>query len=129
MKVIIAEAMDEANHSVVSEFVFLRVSDSWKNQLLLFLFSYVFYVSRLMGNLFIVLTLTSDPHLQSPMYSLLANLSIIDLVFCSSTVPKMIYDLFRKNKIISFWGCVAQIFFIHSAGGTEIVLLIAMAFD
>ncbi|XP_012598339.3 olfactory receptor 4F6 [Microcebus murinus] len=121
--------MDEANHSVVSEFVFLGLSTSWEIQLLLFLFSSVFYVASLMGNLLIVLTVTSDPHLQSPMYFLLANLSIIDLIFCSSTAPKMIYDLFKKHKTISFGGCVVQIFFIHAVGGTEMVLLIAMAFD
>nr|XP_012598339.2 olfactory receptor 4F6 [Microcebus murinus] len=121
--------MDEANHSVVSEFVFLGLSTSWEIQLLLFLFSSVFYVASLMGNLLIVLTVTSDPHLQSPMYFLLANLSIIDLIFCSSTAPKMIYDLFKKHKTISFGSCVVQIFFIHAVGGTEMVLLIAMAFD
>ncbi|KAM7156716.1 olfactory receptor 4F6 isoform 1-T1 [Molossus nigricans] len=121
--------MDEANDSVVSEFVFLGLSSSWGIQLLLFLFSSVFYVASLMGNILIVLTVTSNPHLQSPMYFLLANLSIIDLIFCSSTAPKMIYDLLRKRKTISFQGCVAQIFFIHAVGGTEMVLLIAMAFD
>ena len=42
---------------------------------------------------------------------------------------KMICDLFRKQKVISFWGCIAQIFFSHAVGGTEMVLLIAMAFD
>ncbi|MBZ3885208.1 Olfactory receptor 4F21 [Sciurus carolinensis] len=41
----------------------------------------------------------------------------------------MIYDLFRKRKIISFGGCVTQIFFIHVIGGVEMVLLMAMAFD
>ncbi|XP_016055124.1 PREDICTED: olfactory receptor 4F6-like [Miniopterus natalensis] len=121
--------MDEANHSVVSEFVFLGLSSSWEIQLLLFLFSSVFYAASLTGNLLIVLTVTSDPHLQSPMYFLLANLSILDLIFCSSTAPKMIYDLLRKCKTISFGGCVTQIFFIHAVGGTEMVLLIAMAFD
>ncbi|VTJ70098.1 Hypothetical predicted protein [Marmota monax] len=121
--------MDEANHSVVSEFVFLGLSNSWATQIFLFFFSCVFYVATLMGNLLIVLAVTSDPHLQSPMYFLLANLSIIDLIFCSSTAPKMIYDIFRKHKTISFGGCVVQIFFIHAVGGTEMVLLIAMAFD
>ncbi|XP_006730689.1 olfactory receptor 4F6-like [Mirounga leonina] len=121
--------MDEGNHSAVLEFVFLGLSTSPDIQLLLFLFSCVFYVASLMGNLLIVLTVTSDPHLQSPMYFLLANLSIIDLIFCSSTAPKMIYDLLRECKTISFGGCVAQIFFIHAVGGTEMVLLIAMAFD
>ncbi|XP_008591256.1 PREDICTED: olfactory receptor 4F6 [Galeopterus variegatus] len=121
--------MDGANQSGVSEFVFLGLSNSWEIQLLLCLFSSVFYVASLVGNLLIVLTVASDPRLQSPMYFLLANLSIIDLIFCSSTAPKMIYDLFRKHKTISFGGCVVQIFFIHAVGGTEVVLLIAMAFD
>ncbi|XP_062947132.1 olfactory receptor 4F21-like [Cynocephalus volans] len=117
------------NHSVVSEFVFLGLTNSWEIQLLLFVFSSMFYVASMMGNSFIMLTVTSDPHLHSPLYFLLANLSFIDLGVSSVTSPKMIYDLFRKHKVISFGGCIAQIFFIHVIGGVEMVLLIAMAFD
>ncbi|XP_076785569.1 olfactory receptor 4F6-like [Arvicanthis niloticus] len=121
--------MGRTNLSLVSEFVFLGLSNSWTIQLSLFLFSCVFYVASLLGNFLIVLTVTSDPQLQSPMYFLLANLSIIDLICSSFTAPKMIYDLLRKHKTISFGGCITQIFFIHAVGGTEMVLLIAMAFD
>nr|XP_003423152.2 olfactory receptor 4F15-like [Loxodonta africana] len=121
--------MKGANYSIVSEFVFLGLSNSWQIQLLLFWFSSLFYVSSMMGNLLIVVTVTTDSYLHSPMYFLLANLSIIDLIFCSIAAPKMICDLFRKRKVISFGGCIAQIFFNHAVGGTEMVLLIAMAFD
>ncbi|XP_003803834.1 olfactory receptor 4F3/4F16/4F29-like [Otolemur garnettii] len=121
--------MDGANHSVVSEFVFLGLTNSWETQLLLFLFCSVFYVASMTGNSLIVFTVISDPRLHSPMYFLLANLSFIDLGVCSVTSPKMIYDLFRKHKAISFGGCIAQMFFIHVIGGVEMVLLIAMAFD
>ncbi|XP_003418668.2 olfactory receptor 4F3/4F16/4F29-like [Loxodonta africana] len=121
--------MDGANHPVVSEFVFLGLSNSWEIQLVLFVFSSMFYVASMMGNSLIVLTVTSDPHLHSPMYFLLANLSFIDLGVSSVTSPKMIYDVFRKRKVISFGGCIVQIFFIHVIGGVEMVLLIAMAFD
>ncbi|XP_045865390.1 olfactory receptor 4F3/4F16/4F29-like [Meles meles] len=121
--------MDRMNHSVVSEFVFLGLTNSWEIQLLLFVFSSTFYVASMMGNSLIMLTVTCDPHLHSPMYFLLANLSFIDLGVSSVTSPKMIYDLFRKHKVISFGGCIAQIFFIHVIGGVEMVLLIAMAFD
>ncbi|XP_078303828.1 olfactory receptor 4F3/4F16/4F29-like [Panthera onca] len=121
--------MDGVNRSVVSEFVFLGLTDSWEIQLLLLVFSSTFYVASVMGNSLIMLTVTSDPHLHSPMYFLLANLSFIDLGVSSVTSPKMIYDLFRKCKVISFGGCIAQIFFIHVIGGVEMVLLIAMAFD
>ncbi|XP_011353150.1 olfactory receptor 4F3/4F16/4F29-like [Pteropus vampyrus] len=121
--------MDGANHSAVSEFVFLGLTDSWEIQLLLFVFSSTLYVASMMGNSLIMLTVTSDSHLHSPMYFLLANLSFIDLGISSVTSPKMIYDLFKKHKVISFSGCITQIFFIHVIGGVEMVLLIAMAFD
>ncbi|XP_039699739.1 olfactory receptor 4F3/4F16/4F29-like [Pteropus medius] len=117
------------NHSAVSEFVFLGLTDSWEIQLLLFVFSSTLYVASMMGNSLIMLTVTSDPHLHSPMYFLLASLSFVDLGVSSVTSPKMIYDLLRKHKVISFSGCITQIFFIHVIGGVEMVLLIAMAFD
>ncbi|XP_003791719.1 olfactory receptor 4F15 [Otolemur garnettii] len=121
--------MDGTNHSVVSEFVFLGLTDSWVIQLLLFAFSSLFYFASMMGNLVIVLTVTMEAHLHSPMYFLLASLSVIDMIFCSITAPKMICDIFKRHKAISFWGCITQIFFSHAVGGTEMVLLIAMAFD
>ncbi|XP_010604541.1 olfactory receptor 4F3/4F16/4F29-like [Fukomys damarensis] len=121
--------MDGVNHSVVSEFVFLGLTNSWAIQLLLFVVASMFYVASMMGNSLIVFTVASDPHLHSPMYFLLANLSFIDLGVSSVICPKMIYDLFKKHKHISFRGCVTQIFFIHVIGAVEMVLLIAMAFD
>ncbi|XP_008826066.1 olfactory receptor 4F3/4F16/4F29-like [Nannospalax galili] len=121
--------MERFNHSVVSEFVLLGLTNSWHIQLLLFVFSSMFYVASITGNTLIVFTVASDSNLHSPMYFLLANLSFIDLGVSSVSSPKMIYDLFRKHKVISFGGCVTQIFFVHAFGGVEMVLLIAMACD
>nr|XP_042132981.1 olfactory receptor 4F15-like [Peromyscus maniculatus bairdii] len=129
MLVLTSEAMHGMNRSVVSEFVFLGITNIWEIQFLLFVFTLFFYFASMMGNLVIVLTVTLDAHLNSPLYFLLANLSVIDMVFCSITAPKMICDIFKKHKTISFWGCITQIFFSHAVGGTEMVLLIAMAFD
>ena len=116
------------NHSVVSEFVFPGLANSWEIQLL-FVFSSVFYVASMLGNSLILLTVMMNPHLHSPMYFLLANLSLIDLGVSSVISPKMIYDLFRNRKVISFGGCVTQIVFLHIIGGVEMVLLVTMAFD
>uniref|UniRef100_A0A8C3YD05 Olfactory receptor n=1 Tax=Catagonus wagneri TaxID=51154 RepID=A0A8C3YD05_9CETA len=121
--------MEGANHSMVSEFVFLGLTNSWEIQLFLFVFSSILYMASMMGNALIMLTVTSDPHLHSPMYFLLANLSFLDLGASSVASPKMLYDLFRKHKVISFNGCITQIFFIHFIGGVEVVVLLAMAFD
>ncbi|XP_021518083.1 olfactory receptor 4F3/4F16/4F29-like [Meriones unguiculatus] len=121
--------MERVNYSLSSEFVFLGLTNSWDIQLLLFLFSSMLYVASMMGNCLIIFTVSYDPHLHSPMYFLLSNLSFIDVGISSAISPKMIYDLFKKHKVISFRGCVLQIFFIHAIGGVEMVLLIAMAFD
>ncbi|XP_051039682.1 olfactory receptor 4F3/4F16/4F29-like [Phodopus roborovskii] len=120
--------MDGGNHTMVSEFVLLGLTNSQGVQILLFLFFTVFYVASMMGNL-VVLTIISDHHLHSPMYFLLANLSFIDTGVSSIATPKMISDLFRKCRVISLNGCITQMFFIHAVGGTEMVLLIVMAYD
>ncbi|XP_044518289.1 olfactory receptor 4F17-like [Gracilinanus agilis] len=122
-------SMNGANATVVTEFVLLGLSTSWGMKTLLFLFFFSFYVGIVLGNLFIVFTVVCDPHLHSPMYFLLANLSLIDLGLSSTTAPRMITDVFREQKVISFTGCMIQMFFVHVMGGTEMVLLIAMAYD
>ncbi|XP_004648685.1 olfactory receptor 4F3/4F16/4F29-like [Octodon degus] len=121
--------MDGRNHSVLSEFLLLGLTSSWRIQILLFLFFTIFYVASMLGNLLIVLTIIADHHLHTPMYFLLANLSFIDTGVSSIATPKMMYDLFRKYKVISLKGCITQMFFIHTIGGTEMVLLIVMAYD
>ncbi|XP_003901501.1 olfactory receptor 4F15-like [Papio anubis] len=121
--------MEGGNYSVVSEIVLVGLTSSLEMQIVLFLVFSMFYVAGILGNLFIVLTVISDSHLHSPMYFLLANLSFIDMWISSITVPKMISDLFKERKVISFQGCIAQMFFIHVIGGTEMVLLVFMALD
>ncbi|XP_011819191.1 PREDICTED: putative olfactory receptor GPCRLTM7 [Colobus angolensis palliatus] len=121
--------MEGGNYSVVSEIVLVGLTSSLEMQIVLCLVFSVFYVAGILGNLLIVLTVISDSHLHSPMYFLLANLSFIDMWISSVTVPKMIFDLFKERKVISFQGCIAQMFFIHVIGGTEMVLLVFMALD
>uniref|UniRef100_A0A8C6FPR8 Olfactory receptor n=1 Tax=Moschus moschiferus TaxID=68415 RepID=A0A8C6FPR8_MOSMO len=118
--------MEEVNQSVVSEFIFLGLCDSWDLQAFLL----VIYVVTVLGNLIIVVTVISDPHLHSsPMYFLLGNLSFLDIWLASFATPKMIRDFLSDQKLISFRGCMAQIFFLHFVGGAEMVLLVTMAYD
>ncbi|VFV25658.1 olfactory receptor 4f6-like [Lynx pardinus] len=121
--------MDQVNGSVVNEFLLLGLAQSLGMQVFLFLFFSLFYAGIILGNLFIMFTVIFDSHLHSPMYILLANLSFIDLGLSSTTVPRMISDLFSDCKIISFHSCMIQMFFIHVMGGVEMILLIAMAYD
>nr|XP_017521026.2 LOW QUALITY PROTEIN: olfactory receptor 4K3-like [Manis javanica] len=63
------------------------------------------------------------------MYFLLANLSFIDMSLASFATPKMICNLISNIKSISYEGCMAQMFFLHLLGGSEMMLLVAMAID
>ncbi|XP_059531489.1 olfactory receptor 4F15-like [Myotis daubentonii] len=121
--------MNKENYSEVSQFVFLGLSTYKPVQHFLLAFSTVFYVTIVLGNLLVVLTVTFDCHLHSPMYFFLANLSLIDFCLSTLAVPKMISDLYSGHKTITFQGCVIQMFVLHTLGGSEMVLLIAMAFD
>uniref|UniRef100_A0A4X1TQU1 Olfactory receptor n=1 Tax=Sus scrofa TaxID=9823 RepID=A0A4X1TQU1_PIG len=121
--------MYKTNYSSVSEFVFLGLSPSRPVQDFLLAFSTVCYGTIVLGNLLVVSAVIFEPRLHSPMYFLLANLSFIDLCLSTLTVPKMISDLCSGRKTISFQGCVFQIFLLHILGGSEMVLLTAMALD
>ncbi|XP_029808085.1 olfactory receptor 4F15-like [Suricata suricatta] len=121
--------MGGLNDSVVTEIVLLALSCSWEKKLFLILACSLLYLGVILGNLFILFLVIFDSHLHSPMYFLLANLSLIDVGLSSTTVPKIITDLLNEYTVISFQACMTQICFIHIMGGVEMVLLIAMAFD
>ncbi|XP_008065217.1 olfactory receptor 4K14 [Carlito syrichta] len=122
--------MDLQNYSLVSEFVLHGLCTSQQLQNFFFIFFSGIYVASMLGNLLVVVTVISDPHLlSSPMYFLLGNLSFLDMWLASFATPKMIRDFLRDQKLISFGGCMAQIFFLHFTGGAEMVLLVSMAYD
>ncbi|XP_077727972.1 olfactory receptor 8S1-like [Canis aureus] len=117
------------NHSTSTEFILLGLSADPKVQALLFVLFLGIYLLTVMGNLAMLLVISADFHLHTPMYFFLSNLSFLDLCFSSVTVPKMLENLLSKKKIISIEGCLTQAFFVFDVGGTEIFLLSAMAYD
>ncbi|XP_037357687.1 olfactory receptor 4K14 [Talpa occidentalis] len=122
--------MDLQNYSLVSEFVLRGLCTSRHLQNVLFMFFSVIYVAIVLGNLTIVVTVIFNSSLNSsPMYFLLGNLSFLDIWLASFATPKMIRDFLSDRKLISFGGCMAQIFFLHFVGGAEMVLLVSMAYD
>nr|XP_004670209.1 olfactory receptor 4K15 [Jaculus jaculus] len=121
--------MQGTNYSRVTEFVLLGLSSSKELQPFLFLIFSLLYLAILLGNFLIILTVTSDSRLHTPMYFLLANLSFIDVCVASFATPKMIADFLVEHKTISFEACLAQIFFVHLFTGGEMVILVSMAFD
>ncbi|KAE8633911.1 hypothetical protein XENTR_v10002136 [Xenopus tropicalis] len=115
--------------SWVTEFTLLGLTNDPMVELILFVFFLVVYIVTLLGNSLMIITITLSSTLQSPMYFFLRSLSMVDISFTSSTVPKLLLDFLSEVKRISFTGCVAQLYLFISFGGIECVLLAAMAGD
>ncbi|XP_036745986.2 olfactory receptor 8S1-like [Manis pentadactyla] len=117
------------NHSTITEFTLLGLSEDPHVQALLFVLFLVIYLLTLMGNLMMLLVIKTDSHLHTPMYFFLSHLSFLDLCYSSATVPKLLENLLSQKKTISVGGCLAQVFFVFDIGGTEACLLSVMAYD
>ncbi|XP_069893421.1 olfactory receptor 8S1-like [Dipodomys merriami] len=117
------------NHSAVSEFVLLGLSDDLLIEALLFMIFLAIYLLTILGNLMMLLVVRTDTHLCTPMYFFLGQLSFLDLCHSSVTVPKLLENLLSEKKTISVEGCLAQVFFVFATGGTESCLLAVMAYD
>uniref|UniRef100_A0A8D2CV79 Olfactory receptor n=1 Tax=Sciurus vulgaris TaxID=55149 RepID=A0A8D2CV79_SCIVU len=118
------------NQSFVSEFVLLGLSQNLTVQKIVFIVFFMVYIATVVSNILIVVTIVCSPALLgSPMYFFLAFLSFLEACFSSSITPKMIVDSLYKRKTISYKGCMIQLFAEHFFGGTEMIILTAMAYD
>ncbi|CAN0395788.1 unnamed protein product [Rangifer tarandus platyrhynchus] len=126
--------MENDNTSAFEGFILVGFSDRPHLELILFVVVLSFYLLTLLGNMTIILLSVVDsrlhtPILQTPMYFFLTNLSLLDLCYTTSTVPQLLVNLHSTRKVISYGGCVAQLFMFLALGATECVLLAVMSFD
>ncbi|XP_039766211.1 olfactory receptor 7C2 [Ornithorhynchus anatinus] len=121
--------MEKGNQTSVSEFLLLGLSDRAEQRQLLFVLFLWMYLLGVLGSLLIVLAIGSDPHLHTPMYFFLINLSLADVCFLSTTVPKMLANVQTQDKSISYAGCLAQGYFFNLFGVMDNFLLTGMAYD
>ncbi|XP_027777599.1 olfactory receptor 2B6-like [Marmota flaviventris] len=117
------------NESHPEEFILLGFAHRPWLQLPLFVILLITYPMAMMGNLTIILVSKLDPHLHSPMYFFLTNLSFLDMCYTTSIVPQMLFNLGTSKKTISYLGCIVQLYFFSMMGGTECLLLALMSFD
>nr|XP_014691338.2 putative gustatory receptor clone PTE01 [Equus asinus] len=87
------------------------------------------YLVTILGTLLIILAVSSDSHLHTPMYFFLCILSVADIGFATTTVPKMILDILTHRRVISYVGCLIQLSFFYFFGCLDSLLLTLMAYD
>nr|XP_034959008.1 olfactory receptor 14A16-like [Zootoca vivipara] len=117
------------NHTSMSAFLLLEFSDIRDLQILHFFVFLVLYLMAIIGNLLIATAIALDHHLHTPMYFFLLNLAIMDLGTVSVLVPKSMAVSLLNCRFISYFGCVAQVFFHFLFGTSDYALLTIMAHD
>ncbi|XP_061249081.1 olfactory receptor 4C3D-like [Bos javanicus] len=115
--------------SNVTEFVLLGLTQNPHLQKILFVVFLLIFLFTVLANLLIVITISFSPTLSAPMYFFLTYLAFIDASFTSVTTPKITIDLLYQRTTISWGGCLTQLFLVHFLGGTEVIVLIVMAYD
>ncbi|KAM9691163.1 olfactory receptor 9S13-like [Dama dama] len=113
----------------LQEFVLEGFEGGPQTQALLFALFLALYVVAILGNLTMIVVITLDARLHSPMYFFLKNLSFLDLCYSSVIYPKALADLLSSSKVITLGGCATQFFFFSLLITTEGFLLAVMAYD
>ncbi|XP_059105446.1 olfactory receptor 7A17-like [Peromyscus eremicus] len=121
--------MGPENDSQILHFLLLGISKNPKLQPFLFVLFLAMYLVTMLGNLLIILATILGPHLHTPMYFFLSNLSFVDVCFTSTTVPKMLVNIHTQSNVITYRNCIAQMHFFILFSGLEIFLLTLMAYD
>ncbi|XP_059551157.1 olfactory receptor-like protein OLF4 [Myotis daubentonii] len=121
--------MGPENDTLISEFLLLGISKEPELQPLIFGIFLSMYLITVLGNLLIILAVSSDSHLHTPMYFFLSNLSLVDICFTSTTIPKMLWNTQTQSKAITFKGCITQMYFFLLFAGLDDFLLAVMAYD
>ncbi|XP_049644274.1 olfactory receptor 18-like [Suncus etruscus] len=117
------------NLTGIVEFLLLGLSDDPAQQPLLLGAFLAMYLVTAMGNLLIVLAVSSDPHLHTPMYFFLSVLSVTDVGYSSTTVLRMIWGLQTHHRDIPYRSCLAQVSLFNLFACLDSVVLAVMAYD
>ncbi|XP_075408984.1 olfactory receptor 6C2 [Tenrec ecaudatus] len=117
------------NHTVITTFILLGLTDDPKMKALLFTFLFLTYLLSVTGNLTIITLTLVDSHLQTPMYFFLRNFSFLEVSFTTVCIPRFLYSISTGDNTVTYNACASQIFFVILFGATEFFLLAAMSYD
>ncbi|MBZ3871044.1 Olfactory receptor 7C2 [Sciurus carolinensis] len=121
--------MERRNQTGAGNFILLGFTDDPDLQSLLIGLLLSMHLVTVLGNLLIILATISDSHLHTPMYFFLSNLSLADIGFTSTTIPKALRNIQTQSRVISFAGCISQIYFFVLFACQDNLLLTVMAYD
>ncbi|XP_076782095.1 olfactory receptor 7G2-like [Arvicanthis niloticus] len=121
--------MESKNQTDVSGFFLMGITDDPALKPFIFSMFTFMYLITLLGNLLIILTVSTDSHLHTPMYIFLSNLSFNDICLSTTIIPKTLVNIHEQDQSITYTGCLTQICFTLLFCSFESCLLSVMAYD
>ncbi|KAM4641701.1 olfactory receptor 8U9-like [Discoglossus pictus] len=121
--------MEKINQTEVLNFILIGITDNSDLQTPIFLVILLIYLFTLGGNMTILLLVSLDPHLHTPMYFFLGNLSVIDMSTTTISLHKIFSSYISQDNTISFFACMTQAFMFSSFTTDELLILTAMSYD
>uniref|UniRef100_A0A8C6G694 Olfactory receptor n=1 Tax=Mus spicilegus TaxID=10103 RepID=A0A8C6G694_MUSSI len=121
--------MELSNQSGISEFFLIGLTYDPDIESFIFSLDLCMYFVTIFGNLLIILAVSYDSHLHTPMYFFIANLSFADICISTTIIPKILVNIQTQDESISYGGCLSQVCFVLIFGGFESCLLAVMAYD
>ncbi|KAM9312263.1 olfactory receptor 6N2-like [Gastrophryne carolinensis] len=119
----------DSKSSNVTVIVLLGFSNIGNFNLMFFIFILLIYCGAVFGNLLIITLVSFRKTLHTPMYILLSQLSLADIMLSTDIAPNLLNILLYEPTSISFPGCITQLYFYGFSIGTECLLLTVMAYD
>ncbi|XP_019612045.2 olfactory receptor 5K1 [Rhinolophus sinicus] len=121
--------MAEENHTMKTEFILTGFTDHPELKIFLFVVFFATYLITMVGNLGLMILISKEHRLHTPMYTFLGNLALVDSCCASAITPKLLGNFFSENRMVSLYECMAQFYFLCTVETADCFLLAAMAYD
>ncbi|XP_012602103.1 olfactory receptor 5AL1-like [Microcebus murinus] len=121
--------MAKGNHSAVTEFILLGLTDNPALQAILFGVFLLIYLVTVMGNLGLIVLIHISPQLHTPMYFFLSHLAFVDFYGTSTVTPNTLVNSLREIKSMPFYACATQVCSFITFSVWELLMLSIMAYD
>ncbi|XP_053545582.1 olfactory receptor 8D1-like [Bombina bombina] len=121
--------MEEMNQTMVTYFIMKGISDVPQLQAPIFILVLVLYLMTLGSNMTILYLVCRDPHLHTPMYFFLGNLSILDMSHTTVTSHRVLVNFISGHNSISYVSYLLQFYIFVSLAANQLLILTAMSYD
>ncbi|KAM4038634.1 olfactory receptor 10A7-like [Anomaloglossus baeobatrachus] len=123
------EKEEEGNRTIGTDFFLLGFQASNYLRIFLFCLFLLIFCGTVCGNLLIIMLVSINKNLQTPMYFFISQLSASDILLTTNIVPKMLQIIVYNGGIITLIGCITQLYFFCASEAFECLLLTVMSYD